>query len=49
MPLASRLLLGAKATPSTRNELLSICNEKDIPVWQMSMSSDKYELLASPV
>jgi hypothetical protein len=49
MPVASRVLLGAKATASTRNELLAICQEKDVPIWQMRMSNDKYELLADPL
>jgi len=39
--------MGAKATPS--KELLTICEEKHIPVWQMRMSSDKYELIADPI
>jgi hypothetical protein len=48
MPLASKVLLGAKATPTTQKELLGICTEKNIPLWQMRMSNDKYELLAEP-
>lgn len=47
MPEPSRVFLGAKSTPSM--ELLTICEEKSIPVWQMRMSTDKYELIADPI
>ncbi len=46
MPLPSRVFLGTKAAPSTTKDLLAICKEKNIPVSQMRMSNDKYELLA---
>jgi hypothetical protein len=49
MPLPSKVFLGAKAVSSTKQELLAICEGKNIPVWQMRMSSDKYELLADPI
>jgi hypothetical protein len=49
MPLPSRVFLGAKAASSTTKELLAICEEKNIAVWQMRMSNDKYELLADPI
>jgi Protein of unknown function (DUF2971) len=48
MPQPSRVFLGSKATPATTKELIAICDEKNIPVWQMRMASDKYELLADP-
>jgi len=46
MPLPSRVFLGAKMLPSTTEAIVAICEEKNIPLWQMHMSSDKYELLA---
>lgn len=46
MPLPSRVFLGAKAQPSTTEAIAAICEEKNIPLWQMSMSSDRYELVA---
>ncbi len=49
MPPASKVLLGAKAAPSTKKDLLEICVDRNIPLWQMRMSNDKYELLADPV
>jgi hypothetical protein len=49
MPQPSRIFLGSKATPATTNELRAICDKKNIPVWQMRMSSDKYELLSDPI
>ena len=49
MPLPSRVFLGAKAVYSTKKELLAICTDKNIPVWQMRMSDEKYELLADPI
>jgi len=49
MPQPSRIFLGSKATPATTNEVRAICEGKNIPVWQMRMSSDKYELLADPI
>lgn len=49
MPQPSRVFLGSKATPATTKELCSICEGKNIPVWQMRMSSEKYELLADPI
>jgi len=49
MPLPSRVFLGARAQSSTREGLLEICKEKDIGLWQMHMSNDKYELLADPI
>ena|SRR5215831_7506075 len=49
MPPPSRVFLGSKATPATINELRAICDEKNIPVWQMRMASHKYELLADPI
>ena len=45
----SRVFLSSKATAATKTELCSICGGKNIPVWQMRMSSDKYELLADPI
>lgn len=47
MPVPSRVFLGAKAQPSTTDAIVAICKEKNIPVWQMRMSSDRYELVAS--
>jgi hypothetical protein len=47
MPLPSRVFLGAKAQPSTTSAIMAICEEKNIPVWQMRMSSDRYELVAT--
>jgi hypothetical protein len=49
MPLPSRVFLGAKTPPSTTEAIVAICEEKSIPLWQVRMSSDKYELLADPV
>jgi hypothetical protein len=49
MPLPSRVFLGAKAEAATRAELLAICKEINIPVWQMRMSNDEYELLSDPI
>lgn len=48
MPLPSRVFLGAKAQRSTTEAIVAICEEKNIPVWQMRMSSDRYELVANP-
>jgi|SRR6267378_2805041 len=49
MPLPSRVFLGAKVPSSTSKELWTICEERNVPVWQMRMASDKYELLAEPI
>jgi hypothetical protein len=49
MPRPSRVFLGAKAAPNNTKELSAICGERNIAVWQMRMSSDKYELLADPI
>jgi hypothetical protein len=46
---SKQVFFGARAVSSTSKELLAICNEKNIPVWQMRMSNDKYELLADPI
>jgi hypothetical protein len=49
MSLPSRVFLGAKAQSSTTEAILAICEEKNIPVWHMRMSSDRYELVANSV
>ena len=49
VPTPSRVLLGAKMPESRMKELIAICAAKRIGVWQMHMSSDKYELLAVPM
>lgn len=49
MPPPSRVFLGAKAPLQTTEAIVAICQEKNIPVWQMRMSSDRYELLADPL
>ncbi len=46
MPRPTRVLLGAKALPETINDLTEICKAKQIPLWQMRMADDKYELVA---
>jgi hypothetical protein len=49
MPLPNRVFLGAKAPAATIEAVVATCSEKSVPVFQMRMSSDKYELLADPV
>ena len=39
-------MLGAKMPETNKNELLKICASNDIPVSQMHMADDKFELTA---
>jgi hypothetical protein len=48
MPRPSRVFLGAKTEASAAEELLAICEANKVPVSQMRMADDKYELLANP-
>lgn len=46
MPPPSRVFLGAKASLTTINEVVTICDKMEVPVSQMRMSSDRFQLLS---
>jgi hypothetical protein len=49
VPTPSRVLLGARMPEHNKKELVEICAAKRISVWEMQMSSDRYELQAAPL
>jgi len=44
-PIPSRVILGAKFEPSVGRDLLQICRQKAVPLFQMHLAPDKFELL----
>jgi hypothetical protein len=46
-PVPSRIFLGTRFDVSASKELLDICKDKKIPLSNMEMADDKYELRAT--
>jgi Protein of unknown function (DUF2971) len=47
-PIPSRIFLGSKMDTTKCEELLAICQQKSIPVLQMRLADDRFELLPVP-
>lgn len=47
MRTPSRLFLGARAPTETVQQIKGICAARKIPLWQLQMSNESYELVAS--
>ena len=43
LPCARKVYLGANIEETARNKIIEIANRKHIPVYQMSLSADKYK------
>lgn len=48
-PTPSRIFLGSKMVHETSQELLAVCEQKNIAVYQMRLADDRFELLSEPM
>jgi hypothetical protein len=47
-PTPTRIFLGSRLVASESRPLLSICEQKNIPIWRMRLSDTNFELTAEP-
>lgn len=47
-PIPSRIFLGSKMDTTKCEQLLAICEQKNIPISQMRLADDRFELLPEP-
>jgi hypothetical protein len=48
-PVPSRVLVGSQFELNKNQRLIAICEKKQLPIEQMQLSNDKFELLAKPL
>lgn len=49
MPTPSAIYLGCRAITKLQTNLMSLCEEKNIPLYKMHLKENKFELIAKPI